>query len=353
MGTDDVEGVGTRIDELFETMRAFAEAATDYQRLLDTVAERVTRFMGEGCTIFLATEDGQWLRPAAIYNSDEGAMSLMQSTFSDLPVRLDGESFAAGVMRTGDVAIVPAIDPELAARRYAPGIPAPVAAALSGTRLQSLLCVPLQVHGRRLGVLALSRNRVGETPFSREDETFARTIAEHAALAISNAMLLESQKGELATRRRAEEETKKFVALVQRSRDFIAMAGFDGRVLFVNGAGRELVGISTDFDVTRLLLTDFHTDEGMERAPILRAQGHWEGEGHLRHFGTKSLIPTQISSFLVRTLDGEPLGYATVQRDLRETRRLEAHLRQVQKMEAVGGSQAASLTTSTTCSRSS
>jgi len=336
MVTGDVDRAGTRIDELFETMRAFAEAAADYQRLLDTVAERVTRFMGDGCTVFLGTEDGQWLRPAAIYNRDEAAMSLMQRTFSDLPVRLDGESFVARVMRTGGVVIVPAIDPELAARRYSPETPAPVAAALSGAHLQSLLCVPLQVHDSRLGVLALSRNRVGETPFSQEDETCARTLAEYAALAIANAMLLESQKRELATRRRAEEETKKFVALVQRSRDFIAMAGFDGRVLFINDAGRDLLGIPVGLDVTALPLADFHTDEGMGRAAILRAQGHWEGEGHLRHFGTQALIPTQISSFLVRTSEGEPLCYATVQRDLRETRRLEAHLRQVQKMEAVG-----------------
>jgi signal transduction histidine kinase len=74
----------------------------------------------------------------------------------------------------------------------------------------------------------------------------------------------------------------------------------------------------------------------MKRAEILRAVGHWEGEGQLRHFLTGELIPTQVRSLILHSLDGEPLGFATVQRDLRETRRLEERLRQAQKMEAIG-----------------
>jgi signal transduction histidine kinase/CheY-like chemotaxis protein len=51
---------------------------------------------------------------------------------------------------------------------------------------------------------------------------------------------------------------------------------------------------------------------------------------------TGELIPTQVRSLILHSLDGEPLGFATVQRDLRETRRLEERLRQAQKMEAIG-----------------
>ena len=40
-----LSGVSGRLDALLETMRAFAEAATDSQTLLDTVTERVTRLM--------------------------------------------------------------------------------------------------------------------------------------------------------------------------------------------------------------------------------------------------------------------------------------------------------------------
>ena len=56
----------------------------------------------------------------------------------------------------------------------------------------------------------------------------------------------------------------------------------------------------------------------------------------LRHSDTGEMIATQISSFLLRDATGTPFGFATVQHDLRETKRLEAELRQAQKMEALG-----------------
>ena len=56
----------------------------------------------------------------------------------------------------------------------------------------------------------------------------------------------------------------------------------------------------------------------------------------LRHLKTGELIPTRVSSFVARDARGEPLCFATIQDDLRETKTLETQLRQAQKMEAVG-----------------
>jgi PAS domain S-box-containing protein len=202
--------------------------------------------------------------------------------------------------------------------------------------VHSILAVPLSLHGRTLGVLGLLRHARDRAPFDQDDLAFASDVADHAAVAISNASLLASLQRELVERRRAEQETRTFVALVETSADFIAMAGFDGRVLFVNAAGRRLVGIAPDREVRTLSLRDFHTDEGLERAATIREHGRWQGRGVLRHFVTDELIPTDVSSFIVRAADGEPLCFATVQRDLRDTQRLEAQLRLAQKMEAIG-----------------
>ena len=96
------------------------------------------------------------------------------------------------------------------------------------------------------------------------------------------------------------------------------------------------MGLEPDCDVRQLRLSDFHTDDGLSRAAVIRARGSWSGEGVLKHFKTGVLIPTQVSSFIARATNGEPLCFATVQRDLRDTKRLEAEFRQAQKMEAVG-----------------
>src|SRR5579863_2601883 len=102
--------------------------------------------------------------------------------------------------------------------------------------------------------------------------------------------LCEACRGEIAARRHAEELGKRFAALVELSREFIAMASLTGELLFVNKAGRELLGID---DLDGLALEKFHAEEGMKRGPVMREKGVWEGEGELRHFRTGELIPTQ------------------------------------------------------------
>ena len=52
--------------------------------------------------------------------------------------------------------------------------------------------------------------------------------------------------------RRREEEYQRFAALVAISDDFVAIADLDGAVQYVNEAGRRLVGLGLDDDVTRV-----------------------------------------------------------------------------------------------------
>jgi PAS domain S-box-containing protein len=184
--------------------------------------------------------------------------------------------------------------------------------------------------------VSLARLGAGARPFNENDEAIARNLVEHAALAIANAQLLESVQRELDKRRGAEAEAARYIALVEHSGEFIAMAGLDGRIIFINRGGRQLLGLGPDQDLSALRLTDFHTDDGMKRGAIIRETGRWQGRGQLRHFKTGELIDMQVSSFLVRDADGKPFGFATVQQDVRDTKRLEAQLRQAQKMEAIG-----------------
>ena len=124
--------------------------------------------------------------------------------------------------------------------------------------------------------------------------------------------------------RSANADLSRFQALVEASGDFIAIAGLDGQVTYVNPAGRAMVGLSADTDVTDTTIEDYLTPEGLERSlrveqPAVRERGAWEGESTLRHHGGKPPIPVEIASFLMRDLaTGEPIGLATVQRDVTE-----------------------------------
>ncbi len=316
---------------LSETFRAFAEVTTDFSALVETIARKLTEMIGDACVVALANEDGTWLEPSGAYAHDAAARTALADALNRHKQR-DGSGHAIHVVRTGEPVLIPEISPNELADRAEPAF----ADAVRLLGIRSFLAVPLEVRGRRLGVLSLFRYLPSSPPFGDYERALALSISDHAALAISNARLFESLQSELVERQKAEERAKTFVALIENSTDFIAMADFASRVIFINAAGRALVGLGPDADVSTLTLGDFHTDDGMKRREIVREQGSWQGDGVLRHFQTGELIPTQVTSFMTRDTDGRPLCFATVQHDLRETKRLENELRQAQKIEALG-----------------
>ena len=122
--------------------------------------------------------------------------------------------------------------------------------------------------------------------------------------------------------RAAGAELQRFRALVDASSDFIAIAALDGSVLYVNPAGRAMVGLAPDTDVTTTTIPDYLTPEGLEASlrveqPAVREHGHWEGESTLRNSRGGPPIQVAIASFLMYDR-GEPFALATVQRDITE-----------------------------------
>ena len=248
-----------RLRALAETMRAFAEATADYATLLETVVQRVTRDLGDACAVMLLSDDGARVIPAALASRDEAVTQGLRGQFSETTFDLNDVGIVSNVIRTREPLLIPRIEPEDFAKRVAPRF---VELALR-VGVRAVISVPLEVHGGCIGHIALYRYRPESPPFDESDLAFARSLADHAALAIANARLLESLRRELKERRRAEEEAKTFVALVEHGDALIAMASFDGRLLFINRAGRKLLGVEPDQEVLGSLSHDpISTPEG-------------------------------------------------------------------------------------------
>ncbi|WP_017720917.1 PAS domain S-box protein [Kamptonema formosum] len=135
---------------------------------------------------------------------------------------------------------------------------------------------------------------------------------------------------DITERKRAEEEQQKFVSLVENSSDFIGMTTLSGKTLYLNEAGRKLVGLDSLPETLSKNLSEYYAPETWEQflnviIPTVVQSGHWEGEVALRHFQTGGPIDMQISMFVVRhPQTGEPMCYATVQRDITERKQAEA-----------------------------
>ena len=132
----------------------------------------------------------------------------------------------------------------------------------------------------------------------------------------------------------AEDEIRRTLeAVVEGSQDYIGLATPDGKVLYVNAAGRRMVGLDNDEEARSVRLHEFFTADAFARVqeeamPAMLAAGTWAGETSLRHFKTGEAIP--VHQYCMGLVDsaGKVVRLATITRDLREVKRLEEEARE-------------------------
>ena len=138
---------------------------------------------------------------------------------------------------------------------------------------------------------------------------------------------------DITERRRIEDERQVFVSLLENSSDFIGIADPTGKPVYLNPAGRRMVGLAPDFPVEQVQIEDCYPKElrPFVTDVILKAmieRGRWSGETFFRHWQTEEAIPVSDEHFMIRDPSGaRVLGMGTVTRDISEARRASAQLR--------------------------
>ena len=157
-------------------------------------------------------------------------------------------------------------------------------------------------------------------------------------------------RGRLAEQalRESEASLRIFRALADNSSDFIGIADPEGVPLYLNPAGRSLVGLPADMPLGSTTIPEYYAPEarGFAIGVILKSmleRGHWKGETLFRNFQTDEKIPVWDEHFMIRDERGGVLGMGTVTRDLSERRRAvealrrsEEELRRAQSVGRVG-----------------
>jgi PAS domain S-box-containing protein len=119
-----------------------------------------------------------------------------------------------------------------------------------------------------------------------------------------------------------EEELKKLASIVQRSSDFIGYANLNGQSVFINEAGRKMIGIEPKDDVGTIPIVDYFLSEDREFVntsilPQMMEKGKWEGEFRFRHLRTGHPIHVYCNIFTTTDpVSGQVNGYATVTKDI-------------------------------------
>ena len=143
---------------------------------------------------------------------------------------------------------------------------------------------------------------------------------------------------DITERKQAEIEKQRLISIVESSSDFIGTATLEGEATYLNAAGIKLAGLQNIEEVKSKSIYDFFSPEDAkifkeEIVPPTVRDGFWQGEFRLRNFQTGENFPVDFTLFTVKNPEtGEPMGLATVTRDISDRKRAEEMLRDRERL---------------------
>lgn len=138
---------------------------------------------------------------------------------------------------------------------------------------------------------------------------------------------------DITERKEAEDQLARLATIIEATSDFVGIANPDGKALYMNRAGRQMLGIGETEDIINIPISEFTPDQ---MVPILMNQGfptaikegRWRGESGLKHRNGQEIIVSQV---IISNKDqaGNLQFLATIARDITEQKRNEEELQKL------------------------
>ncbi len=135
---------------------------------------------------------------------------------------------------------------------------------------------------------------------------------------------------DVTSRKTAEERRKQLIAILDATPDFVAIADSSRKPIFLNSAGKKLLGLKDEVEVSNLSIEGSHPEWASQIVlkqglPTAAKKGIWQGETALLH---KDGYETPISQIIIahKSEEGEVEYFSTIGRDITERKRFENEL---------------------------
>ena len=184
--------------------------------------------------------------------------------------------------------------------------------------LEAYLGTKVMKGSEAYGTFCFTSYEPHATTFSEADRDFLRLIARWVSTELER---LETERLQ-----------RRLVTIIESTTDMIGMATPEGKTLYLNSAGKSLMGIPADEDLVGMPIGDFHSPAAQhtlleDALPQIRATGVWEGDTTLLTSQGQEIPASQVL-LAQRDQAGNIECFTTIIRDISERKAAEKQLQQ-------------------------
>ncbi|WP_316823132.1 PAS domain S-box protein [Pedobacter gandavensis] len=128
---------------------------------------------------------------------------------------------------------------------------------------------------------------------------------------------------------------QQLLSLIKHNADHMSIADMEGRLIYMNQAGRKMLGVPEDTEISSLSAADFYNPEELKRVQQtlihqISEENGWQGLIHLRNYSTKQEIPCEVNYILIKDpFTDSIIGRGATARDLRPEMKAKAELKRL------------------------
>ncbi|MBO3458010.1 PAS domain S-box protein [Aetokthonos hydrillicola Thurmond2011] len=197
---------------------------------------------------------------------------------------------------------------------------------LASLQIRANLVIPI-IQNDDLWGLLIAHQCYAQRHWTKAECELMNQLAIQMGIALQQAILFEKLQIQLL-------QHQKLVSIVENSCDFIATANVNGQILYINQAGRHLLGLeNTQVQYTAIWeyqTLEFQQTLQQDIIPTAISTGRWEGEFDIQHVQTREFIAVWCNVFTLKdSKTGQPDTIVTVLRDIRQRKQAKEALRKL------------------------